>query len=156
MKLPPDALHYLTCWRHVNDLHRSAGFCAEKFNHSGDYGEAILRSVWNATRRKPGHSPAVDLVLPDGKTVQVKTTNRIHNPVPIPVMNLLIILPLSNRMLTIRILNGTICPVYSGGKYPHQGDDNKRRPSKRMIEQLQTAYGFSEYAPAAPRLYTFC
>lgn len=161
--LNEEAQKYLACWKQVNELHKSVGFYGEKFNHSGDYGEAILRCAWNATKKKKGHGDAVDLVLPDGKTVQVKTVSEMHTEVSCTYsgdeqVDYIAILEPNSEYTAVKIL-------YMGPfkEFIHEvnmhtrimGWDNKRRPTKILIKELQLKYGLPEFNPPKRFIYNF-
>lgn len=162
--LNDEAKKYLEVWRQVNNLHRSVGFYGEKFNHSGDYGEAILRSVWSGIKKQKGHSDAVDLVLMDGRTVQVKTVSEIHTEVSCTysgdeTVDLIAILEPNNTYTEVRLLyfgpfKEFIEEVNKNTRV--MGWDNKRRPSKELIKSLQLKYGLPEFHPPEPFIYQFC
>lgn len=164
LELNDDAKKYLECWKKVNELHASVGFYGEKFNHSGDYGEAILRSIWNGTKKRKGDNDAVDLVLPNGKTVQIKTTSEIHTEVSCTYsgtenVDLIAILEPSKDYTKVKLLymgpfKEFIEEVNKQTRV--MGWDNKRRPSKALIKELQLKYGIPEFNPPKPFIYNFC
>lgn len=76
LELPKKAITILDKLKQIHQLHSEFGLRGEQFNHTGKYGELIACAHFDAIKRpkKSKLSSAVDIVLPDGRTVQVKTT----------------------------------------------------------------------------------
>ena len=154
LSLNKRASYYLKILREINDLHATAGFNGASFNHCGKYGELILMEMLGATKpnRKVVKSKAVDIVLPDGRTVQVKTTNEINKEVTCTYtgqepVDMMIILELNKSFTEISLLYcGPFKPfILKVNEHSvEKAKDNHRSVKKDIIKTTQKLFGFSE------------
>jgi len=154
LSLNKRASYYLKILKQINDLHEQAGFNGASFNHCGKYGELILMEMMFATKpnRKVVKSKAVDIVLPDGRTAQVKTTNEINREVTCTYtgqepVDLMIVLELNKTFSEISLLYcGPFKPfILKVNEHSvEKAKDNHRSIKKNIIRTVQKKFGFAE------------
>lgn len=134
----------------IGQQFRKNGFDPAKHNFISDYGEQIIKSCWGGFRpASKNRPPGVDLTLPNGKTLQVKSCNEKRPTVTCTYegderVDLLVILEFDRLYSDVRVLYfgpfaDFITEVNKHTKVMKK--DNHRTPSKKLIRRLDSLFG---------------
>jgi hypothetical protein len=129
------------------------GFKPEKFNHISAYGEALLCDFLRASPRRPSDHSAVDIVLHNGQTAQVKTTNASRKDITCTYVgdepvDLIFVIEIDVMQKTAGILYGGSFSQFIAAinkETKSMGWDNHRCPQKSLVRHLQEQFGALDY-----------